>query len=123
MRVAPLEQCLVGIAHRVGLAAAEHDLEIDGLEAGILIAMDHAGRAGDAFPGAEPGGEAPARLILDEDIEEALQHEKTFLDLMGVRGVSLAGLDIHDREGEIAGRNDGWIAMLAGAAVAYETVL
>src|SRR3954470_15614501 len=123
MRAALGEQLVVGIAHHVGLAAAEHDLEIDRLEAAVVVAMDDAGRAGDAFPRAEARGQALARFVLDEDIEEALQHEEDLLDLMGVRRVALAGLDIHDREREIPGGNDRGIAMLARAAGTDEAVL
>src|SRR6185312_7204982 len=62
-------------------------------------------------------------LVLDEYVEEALQHEENLLDLVGVRRVALAGLDVHDREREILRRNDGRIVMLAGPAGADETVL
>src|SRR5690348_11554008 len=50
MRAAAAIELVVGIAHGFGLGRAEHHLEIDRLEALILIAVDHAGRAGDAFP-------------------------------------------------------------------------
>src|ERR1700751_3464297 len=63
---AALEQPVVGIAHRLRLAAAEHDLEIHRLQAVVLIAVDPAGRARHAFPRAEPRGDALAALVLDE---------------------------------------------------------
>src|SRR5262249_12599416 len=91
MRVAALVEILVGIAHRVGLGAADHYLEIDRLEAVVLIAVNHSGRTGDAFPWPEPRGEALAAFVLDEHVEKALQHEKAFFDLMGVRGITLTG--------------------------------
>src|SRR4030081_2083989 len=123
MRVAPLVELVVGIAHGVRLAAPEHHLEIDRPEAVILIAMDHARRARDAFPWAQPRGEALAALVLDEDVEKALQHEEAFLDLMGMGRIALARLDIHDREREIARRDDARVAVLAGAAGADEAML
>src|SRR5438552_9269306 len=42
---------------------------------------------------------------------------------MCMRGVALARLDVHDRQREILGRNNGRIAVLAGAAGANEAVL
>src|SRR3979490_840200 len=123
MRVAPLIELVVGIAHGVRLAAAEHHLEIDRPEAVILIAMDPARRARDAFPWAQPRGQALAALVLDEDVEKALQHEEAFLDLMGMGRIALARLDIHDREREIARRDDARVAVLAGAAGADEAML
>src|SRR5262245_53541277 len=116
MRVAALVEILVGIAHRVGLGAADHYLEIDRLEAVVLIAVNHSGGAGDAFPWSEPRGEPLAALVLDEHVEKALQHEKAFFDLMGVRGIALTGLHIHDRKREILRGDDVRIGMLAGAA-------
>ena len=120
---APLVKLLVRIAHRLRLAATEHDLEIDRLQAVVLIAVDDARRAGDAFPRAEARGDAPAGFVLHEHVEKPLQHEEAFLDFMGVGGVALAGVHEHDRQGEVAGRDDGRIAMLAGAAGADEAVL
>ena len=64
-----------------------------------------------------------AALVLDEHVEKALQHEENLLDLVRVRGVALAGLDIHDREREILRRDHGRIAVLAGAAGADEAML
>src|ERR1700754_2660573 len=68
----PLEQFLVGITHGFGLAASDHDLEIDRLQAVVLIAMDNSRGAGDACPGAESAGDLAAVFILDEDVEMAL---------------------------------------------------
>src|SRR5262245_57583961 len=118
-----LVEFLVGVAHGFGLGASDHDLEIDRLEAVVLIAVDDTGGTGDALPGTEPGGEALAALVLDEHVEIALQHEEALLDLVGVRGVALARLHIHDRQGEVLRRNDGRVAVLAGAAGADEPVL
>src|SRR5204863_7551751 len=59
----------------------------------------------------------------DEDIDETLQHEEAFLDFVGVRGVALPRLDVHDREGKAPGRNNSRILVLAGAAGADEAML
>ncbi len=123
MGVALLVEVLVGVAHGLGLGASDHHLEIDRLQAVVLVAMDHARRARDAFPRAEPRGDALAAFILDEHVEKALQHEEALLDLVGVRGISLAGFHVHDREREILRRDDAGIAVLAGTAGADETVL
>jgi tRNA-dihydrouridine synthase A len=46
----------------------------------------------------------------------ALQHEEALLDLVGVRGVALPRLDIHDREREVLRRDHRRVIVLAGAA-------
>src|SRR5262249_26661148 len=122
MGIAALVEVLVGVAHGLGLAASEHDLEIDRLEAVVLISVDDAGGTRNAFPGPEAGGEALAALVLDEDVEVALEHEKTLFDLVGVGGIALSRLHIHDRQGEVLRRDDSWIAVLAGTARAEEAV-
>src|SRR5215470_14522279 len=94
--VPALVKLIVGIAHRIRLAAAEHDLEIDRFKRVILITMDNSGRTRNALPRPEPRRDPPAAFVLDKDIEQALQHEKTLLDFVGVRSVALARLDIHD---------------------------
>src|ERR1700704_5885298 len=88
---APLEEVLVRIAHGFRPAAAEHVLEIDRLQAVVLIAVDHAGRAGDALPRAEARGDAPAGFVLHEDVEKAFKHKEHFFDLVGVRRIALPG--------------------------------
>src|SRR5262245_18520755 len=123
MRIPLLVELLVGVAHGLGLGAPDHDLEVDRPEAVVLIAVDHAGGTRDALPGTEPGGDALAAFVLDEHVEIALQHEEALLDLVGVRGVALARLHIHDRQGEVLRRDHGRIAVLAGAAGADEPVL
>src|SRR5262249_32898744 len=120
---ATLVQILVRIAHGLRAAAAEHHVEIDRPEAVVLVAVDHAGRARDAFPRPEPRGDALPALVLDEHVEKTLQHEEALLDLVGVRRVALARLDIHDRQREVAGRDHARIAVLARAAGADEAVL
>jgi hypothetical protein len=86
--IAPaLEQRIVGISHGFGLAASDHDLEIDRLQTVVLIAMDDPRRAGNAFPGAEPARDLAAVFILDKDVEMALQDKEDFFDFMGVRGM------------------------------------
>src|ERR1700730_189919 len=120
MGVSLLVELVVRIAHGLGLAAPEHDLEIDRREAVVLITVNDAGRTSDAFPRAEPRGQALAALVLDKDVEETLQHEENLLDLVGVRRIALPGLHIHDGKREIFGRNDGRVAVLAGTAGADE---
>src|SRR5262245_36670783 len=123
MRVAPLVELLVGVAHGVGLAAPQHDLEIDGLETVVLVAVDHAGGARDAFPWAQAGGDAFATFVFDKHVEIALEHEEALFDLVRVRGISLPRLHVHDRQGDVFRRDDAWITVLAGAARSDETVL
>src|SRR5262245_22571752 len=123
MGIAPLVEILVGVTHGLGLAAPDHHLEIDRLEAVVLVAVDDAGGAGDAFPRAESGGETFAALVFDKDVKVALEHEKALFDLVGVRGISLSRLHIHDRQGEVLRRNHSRITVLAGATGADETVL
>ena len=43
----------VGVRHEVGPALAEHHLKIGGLEADVVVAVDHVGRARHAVPWAE----------------------------------------------------------------------
>jgi hypothetical protein len=43
MGVAAAIEIVVGIAHRLGTAAPEHDLDIGGFEAVILIAVNDSG--------------------------------------------------------------------------------
>src|SRR5260370_40722484 len=102
MRGAAAVEFVVGIAHRVGPALAEHDLEIHWLEALVLEAVNHPRRAGDAFPGAEPAADLAAGLILDKHGQHALQHEEHLLDLVGVRGVALSRRALYDAQGERA---------------------
>src|SRR5262249_54419055 len=73
--------------------------------------------------GAEPRGDALAGLVLDEHVEETLQHEEALLDLVRVRGVALPGLHVHDRQREVAGRDHRRVAVLARTAGADEAVL
>src|SRR5262245_59010026 len=80
VRIPLLVEFLIGVAHGLGLGAPDHDLEVDRLEAVVLIAVDDAGGTGDALPGTEPGGQALAALVLDEHVEVALQHEEALLD-------------------------------------------
>src|SRR6185295_13196832 len=93
------------------------------LEAGIFIAVNDAGGGGNALPRAEPRRDPLAILVLDEHVEEALQHEKYLLHFMRMCRVALSGLDIHDREREVSGRNDAGIAVLSRTAGADEAML
>src|SRR5437763_6149307 len=123
MSVAALIEILIGVAHRVGAALAEHDLEIDRLQALILEAMNHARRAGDAFPRAEPAPQLPPALILDEHGQDALQDKEQLLDLVGVRRVALPRRAIDDAQCEGARRDHAGVVMLARAAGANKAVL
>src|SRR5215211_4812766 len=123
MRIAALVEVVVGVAHGLRLGAPQHDLEVYRLQAVVLVAVDDAGRARDAFPRTEPRGQPLAALVLDEHVEEALQHEETFLHLVRVRGIALSRLDIHDRQREVLGRDHGRIVVLAGPTGTDETVL
>src|SRR5215470_7213469 len=116
MIAAAFVKLLIRITHGFRLSAAEHDLEVDGLQAVVLVAVNDAGRTGDALPGAEARGDAVAGFILYEHVEKPLQDEEALLDFVGVGGVALARIDEHDGQSEIAGRDDCWVAMLAGAA-------
>src|SRR5437773_3733036 len=120
---AVLVQLLVRVAHQVRPGHADHDLEIHRLEAVVDIAVDHARRTGDAFPGSEPDVDAPPVLVLDERVQVALQDEEDLLDLVGMRRVALARLDIHDAQRERPRRNHTRVADLARAAGADEPVL
>src|SRR5438132_8209095 len=120
---AALVEIVVGIAHRVGAALAEHDLEIHRLEALVLKAVDHAGRAGDAFPRPKPAAQLMAGLVLDEHGQDALQDEEHFLDLVGMGGVALPGRAIDDAQGEGARRDHARVVMLARAAGADKAIL
>ena len=123
MRVTPLEQTFIGVAHGLRFAAADHHLKIHRFKALVDIAMDHPGRAGNAIPLAQSYLAPITVFILDEHGKSALQHEKGFFHLVGMRGVALSGLDIHDRQGMCLGRNYRWIGVLARAASTDEAVL
>src|SRR5215468_5133589 len=123
MIAAAFVKLLIRITHGFRLSAAEHDLEVDGLQAVVLVAVNDASRTGDALPGAEARGDAVAGFILHEYVEKPLQHKEALLDFMGVGRVALARIDEHDRQGEISGRNDGRVAMLPGAAGPNEAML
>src|SRR5262249_9840675 len=62
VRIPPLVELVVGVAHGLGLAASKHDLEIDRPQAVVLIAVDDAGGTRDALPWAETRGDALAAL-------------------------------------------------------------
>src|SRR4051812_3460937 len=75
VRIPLLVEVLVGVAHGLGLGAPDHDLKVDRLQAVVLVAVDDAGRTGDAFPRTQPGGKALAAFFLDKDVEVAMQNE------------------------------------------------
>src|SRR5713226_6136563 len=99
MRAAALVELVVRVTHRFRPRFSEHHLEIDGLEPFIDVAVDHAGRTGDALPGSELDVDALSAFVLYERGQVAFQYEKKFFHLMGVRRVALPGLDVHDAQG------------------------
>src|SRR5260370_21107808 len=123
MLLAPAIELVIGIADGRRGVAPKHDLEVDGLEAVVDIAVDLAGRARDALPLSEPRLDAVSRFVLEKDGEEPIEHEEYLLDLMGMRGVSLARRHVHDTQREAARRDHRGIVMLARAAAADEAVL
>src|SRR5436309_3368232 len=123
MRVATAVEVVVGVTHRLGAAAAEHDLHIDRLQPVVLEAVYHPGWAGEAFPRRQLAVDAAPGLVLEEDRQIALQDEEHLLDLVGMRRIALAGRHEHDAESEAARRDDARVVVLAGAAGADEAVL
>src|SRR5207244_3243533 len=89
----------------------------------VLEAVDHPGRTGDAFPGAEPAPQLPPALILDEHGQDALQDKEHLLDLMGMRRVALTRRAINDAQGEGARRDHRGVVILARAAGPDKAVL
>ena len=120
--VPPGLQVSVDVGHEIGPALAEHDLQIRGLEAHVLVAVDDLGRARHAVPLSEHRFDALAGAVLEEHLHLALQDEEDLFDLVTVRRVALARRHEHDAEREVLGRNVAAIG-LAGGAVADEAVL
>src|SRR6516162_1706802 len=123
MGVALPVELVIGIAHRVGTGAPEHDLKIDRLQALVLITVDDPRRAGDTFPRPERPADPAAAVVLDKDRQISFEHEEDLLDLVRVRRVALPRWHIHDAESKGARRDHRRILMLAGAAGADEAML
>src|SRR5262245_22781873 len=123
MRVAPLVERLVGIAHGLWPRASQHHLEIHRLEAVVLVAVDDARRARDDFPRPECLAQSPTGFILDEYGEMTTKHEEHFFHFVRVRGIALPRLDIHDAERKSSRRDHARIAVFARAACADEAML
>src|SRR5712692_266406 len=123
MSVAARVKLVIGVAHGLRSRLAEHNLEINRLEAVVHVAVDHARRTRDAFPRPELDVDAPPAFVLDEGGEKALQHEEHFFHFVRMRRISLARLDVHDAQREAARRNHAGITVLARAAGADEAVL
>src|SRR5690242_2521029 len=123
MCIAVLVEFVIGITHGLGPRPSEHHLEINGFETLVLVAVNDAGRAGDAFPWSEDPADAISGLILDEHHQISTQYEENFLHFMGVGSVSLTGRHKHDAERKAARRDYVRIGMFARPAGADETVL
>ncbi len=91
MGVAPLVEVLVRIAHGFRLLRPQHHLEIDRPQAVVLVAVDHARRARNAFPGYQTCGDTLAALVLDEQFKKTLGAKKRLLDFVGMRCIAFAG--------------------------------
>src|SRR2546428_9642101 len=119
MRVAVRRELRVCVIHEPGLAGAEHDLEIRALDADVLEAVQDVRGAGDAVPLAQYRLGAPTLAVFEEDLDLALEDEKSFLDRMCVRGIALPGWHVHDGEREMIGgqRPHG---LIAGGAIQQE---
>ena len=77
MRLAAAVELVIGVAHRLGAAAAEHDLHIDRFETVVLKAVNDPGWAGDAFPWAQLAADAPLFFVFEENRQTPLQDKKT----------------------------------------------
>ena len=96
MGITTLIKFVVGITHCFRLSATEHHLKIDRLKAVVMIAMNDASRAGNAFPWSEALFDFAAFLILNEYIEMTLQNEENLFYLMRMCCVSLSRRHEHD---------------------------
>src|SRR3546814_4946113 len=81
-------------------------LEVDRLEAVVHIAVDHARRTGNAFPRPQARGNALPLIVLQEHRKKPLKNEENFFDFMGMGGITLARLDIHDAQRKATGRDE-----------------
>src|SRR4029450_870816 len=122
MFVPPGLQSSIDVGHEVGPALAEHDLQVGGLEADVLVAVDDLGGARHAGPLSGHRPDPLAGAILEEDLHLALQDEEDLFDLVPVGRVALARRHDHDAPREVPGRNIAAIG-LAGGPVADEAVL
>ncbi len=123
MSVTTLVKFVVGITHCFRLSATKHHLKIDRLKAVVMVAMNDASRAGNAFPWPETLFNFMAILILHEDVEMTLQNEEDLFHLMRMGCVPLSGRYEHDRERKISRRNRRIVSMLTGAASANKSML
>src|SRR5215469_18138372 len=123
MRLAAAVELVIGVAHRLRTAAAEHDLHIDRFETVVLKAVNDPGRAGDAFPRAQLAAHLPPVFVLEKDGQISLQDKKDLLDLVSVRRVALPRRHIHDAEGKAARRYRVRVIVLAGPTGADKAML
>ena len=80
MRVALVEERLIGIAHELGLCFPSHDLKIHRLYGVVGITVDHTRRTGDAVPRPQGHLETPTVLFFEEYGEVTLQFDLSIWD-------------------------------------------
>src|SRR5215469_1657305 len=102
MRVAAAVEVVIGVAHRLGTAAPEHDLHIDRLQAVVVETVNDPGRASDAFPWPELAADLPAGFVFEEHRQIALQDKKDLLDFVSMSRIGLTRRDIDDAQGKAA---------------------
>src|SRR6266545_3995893 len=105
----------IRVGHQIGARAAEHDLEVRGLEAHVLEAVNDARRCGDTVPAPEHRLLAAPGPVLEEDLHLAVEDEEHLLDLVGVGRVTLTRRHEHDAQGELLGGNRSRVALAGGA--------
>src|SRR5215468_7260755 len=114
MRLAPAVEVVIGVAHRLGPAAPEHDLHVDRLQAVVVEAVNDTGWASDAFPLPELVADLPASFVFEEHGQITLEYKKHLLDFVSMSSIALTRRDIDDAQGKAARRNRRRIVVLAG---------
>ena len=114
MTVPAGKKFFIRIAHGIGAALAEHDLKINRLQTIIYVTVDNAGWAGNAFPRTKRAVNLPPRaLVFEKNLQMPFEDKKYFLNFMGVRGISFAGIDEHYAERKGAALDNVWIIVFA----------
>jgi hypothetical protein len=102
----------VRVAHRLRSAAPEHDLEIDGFQAVIDVAVDDTGRAGGAFPRAQALVDPAAAFVFEENRQEALIRPRRYGCLLVI------GFITPKRPGDAYHGGGGWVPSGGGNGAA-----